>query len=45
MGGGYAQLKNNALKSSLRFSKEKFGKDMEKVYLDYINKFQMEKSD
>ena len=33
MGGGYAQLKNNALKSSLRFSKEKFGKDMEKVYL------------
>lgn len=39
MNGDYAKLKNNAFKSSLRFSKEKFGKDMEKVYLDYINKF------
>lgn len=45
MDGDYAKLKNNAFKSSLRFSKEKFGKDMEKVYLDYIDKFQMEKSD
>lgn len=39
MDGDYAKLKNNAFKSSLKFSKEKFGKDMEKVYLDYINKF------
>ena len=44
MGKNYTQLKNNAFKSSFRFSKEKFGKDMEKVYLHYINKFQMEKS-
>ena len=45
MDGDHAKLKNNAFKSSLRFSKEKFGKDIEKVYLDYINKFQMKKSD
>lgn len=44
MGKDYTQLKNNAFKSSFRFSKEKFGEDMEKVYLHYIDKFQMEKS-
>ena len=43
MDEGYSQLKNNAFESSFKFSKEKFGKEMEKVYLTYVDKFQTEK--
>ena len=33
----HAQLKSNAFKSSLRFSKEKFGSDIEEIYLNILN--------
>ena len=33
----HAQLRSNAFKSSLKFSKEKFGRDIEKVYFNAVN--------
>ena len=33
----YIQLKNNAFKSSFRFSKVKFGEEMEKLYLKILD--------
>ena len=34
----HSKLKDNALKSSINFSKEKFSDDMEKLYMEVINK-------